>query len=299
MFNHIHGDFRTPIIIVSILIVTVLAEWIIKHMINRGFATILASHKPDQTSFRFLRHLVSSGVYVIGISAALTQIPEFRVIGHSLLAGAGILTVVGGLASQQVLSNVVSGFLIVIFRPFKINDRVTVNNTFTGYVEDITLRETVLRDLENNRVIVPNSLVSSQVIVNSNHTDERVCKFIDIGVSYNADIDRALAIMVEEVINHPLHLDNRTHEQKENGEQAATARVINLGASSVDLRAWAWSGSPGDGYVMYCDLLRSIKRRFDGEGIEIPFPQTTITFGANEVLNMATVGTADRRDPGR
>ncbi|MCW8858356.1 MAG: mechanosensitive ion channel family protein [Deltaproteobacteria bacterium] len=288
MFEHIPAELRLFVIILSILAITVLVAWIIKRIIERALVSFLAKHKTDQTSLRFVRRLISTGIYLVGISTALTQIPEFRIIGHSLLAGAGILTVVGGLASQQVLSNVVSGFLIVFFRPFKIGDKITVNNIFTGVVEDITLRETVLRDFENNRIVVPNSLISSQVLVNANHTDERICKFIDIGIGYTSDIDRAMAIMVEEVIAHPLHIDNRTSEQKQNEDPVVVSRVISLGASSVNLRAWAWASKPADGFIMLCDLLRSIKQRFDSEGIEIPYPQTTLTFGQAETLKVAT-----------
>lgn len=85
-----------------------------------------------------------------------------------------------------------------------------MNNTWTGIVEDITLRETILRDFENNRVVVPNSMISSQVLVNANHTEDRICKFIDIGIGYSSDAERAMSIMAEEIINHPLHIDNRT-----------------------------------------------------------------------------------------
>ena len=89
---------------------------------------------------------------------------------------------------------------------------------------------------------------------------------------------------VDSGIKHPLHIDARSPGQKERAEPIAPVRVIGLGSSSVNLRAWAWAGNPSDGFVLQCDLLRSIKQRFDMEGIEIPFPQTTLTFAKNEVL---------------
>ena len=112
-----------------------------------------------------MRRLVKAGIIVIGVGVALTHIPELTVIGDSLLAGVGIVTVISGLASQQVLSNFVSGFLSVFFRPFKTGDRIAVNNTWTGEVADITQRKTILRDSESNLVIVTNSVVSSQALV--------------------------------------------------------------------------------------------------------------------------------------
>lgn len=288
MFERLPADFRALAAVLVTLAITAFAAWLVQRILARALARYSERRQIDEIGTRFVRRLVIAGIYLIGVSTALTHIPEFRTLGHSLLAGAGILTIVGGLASQQVLSNIVSGFLIVLFRPFKTGDRITVNNTWTGVVEDITLRETILRDFENNRVVVPNAVLSGQVLVNANHTDERICKFIEIGIGYRSDVDRAMAIMAEEVIKHPLHIDHRSAEQVQRAEPIVPVRVMSLGSSSVNLRAWAWADNPADGFVLQCDLLRSIKQRFDAENIEIPFPQTTLTFGKDEVLAVST-----------
>jgi len=288
MFERIPEDFRILAIVLATLAVTAIAAWIVGRVLDSALARYIDRHRTDEISVRFFRRLVIAGIYLIGASVALTHIPEFKTLGQSLLAGAGIITVVGGLASQQVLSNLISGLLIILFRPFKIGDRITVNNIWTGVVEDITLRETILRDFENNRVVVPNSVVSNQVLVNANHTDDRVCKFIEVGIGYGASVDRAMAIMSEEIKNHPLHIDNRTREQIDRDDPVAPVRVISLGSSSVNLRGWAWAENSADGFAMQCDLLESIKARFDAEGIEIPFPQTTVSFAKNEPLAIST-----------
>ncbi len=289
IFERVPADIRVLVIIVCIMAATFLAVLIVNRVFNRLFSIHIGRGRVDRTSIIFIRRLISSIIYIIGTSAALIQIPEFKIIGHSLLAGAGIITVVGGLASQQVLSNLVSGVLIVFFRPFKIGDRITFDDTYSGVVEDITLRETILRDIENNRVIIPNSQVSSQVLVNANHTDDRICKYIDIGIGYSSDVGIAMAIMSEEIINHPLHIDHRTPEQKANGDPEAVVRIISLGDSSVNLRAWAWAANPGEGFLLQCDLLLNIKRRFDQENIEIPFPQTTVSFAKDGPLAVSAV----------
>ena len=119
-----------------------------------------------------------------------------KTLGHSILAGAGIISLVAGLASQQALSNIMSGFLIVLFKPFKINDRITFNQTYTGTGEEINLRQVILRDFENNRIVVPNSVISSNVIVNSNLNDTKICKMIEIGIGYSSDIISSLLIVI-------------------------------------------------------------------------------------------------------
>ncbi|WP_238752386.1 mechanosensitive ion channel family protein [Neolewinella maritima] len=225
----------------------------------------------DPTGYEFIRHIVSAIIYIVGFGLALEQIPELRTLGHSLLAGAGIISVVAGLASQQALSNIMSGVLIVLFKPFKISDRITVQGSFTGIVEHLNLRHVVIRDIENNRIIIPNSVISTEIITNAQLTDERVCKMIDVGVGYASDIDRALAILGEVVAAHPLQLDNRSTADIKAGAPEVVVKVIGLGTSSVNLRAYSWASNTANGFTMYYDVLATLKKRYDAEGIEIPY----------------------------
>jgi len=229
----------------------------------------------DPTNYRFLKHLIIALIYVVGFSLAIYIVPSLKALAGSLLAGAGILAVSVGFASQHALSNIISGVFIVIFKPFKINDRLTVR-TFSGTVEDITLRHTVIRDFENKRVVIPNAVISDEVIVNSDFAEEKIIKWIDIGISYDSDIDLAKSIIEQEVLNHPSHLDARTPEQIEAGEPEVPVRVLALADSSVMIRAWAWAQDQSSAFRMACDLYESIKKRFDREGVEIPFPHRTV-----------------------
>jgi len=103
------------------------------------------------------------------------MMPNLRALASSFLAGAGILAVAVGFASQHALGNIISGVFIVIFKPFRVTDRVKLRE-LTGVVEDITLRHTIIRDFENKRIIIPNFLISEEIIVNSNFEDDRICK---------------------------------------------------------------------------------------------------------------------------
>jgi len=171
--------------------------------------------------------------------------------------------------------------MIIFFRPFRIGDKITLSGNYTGIVEDITLRETIIRDFENNRVIIPNSQISSQVIINTNHTDNRVCTFIEVGVGYSSDLNLAMTIMTEEISGHPLLIDQRTEEQKRDSIPVVVVRLTSLGDSAITLKAWAWAENSGNGFILQCDSYANIKRRFDQAGIDIPFPQTTISFAEN------------------
>jgi small-conductance mechanosensitive channel len=232
----------------------------------------------DPTNYQFLRYAISLGIYLVGIGLAIYTIPSLKTIAQSMLAGAGIVAVAVGFASQAALSNIIAGVFIVIFKPFRVKDRVIIKDTISGVVEDITLRHTIIRNFQNRRVIIPNSIISEEIIINSDLVESKVCQWIEIGISYDSNIDLAREIMMQEVEKHPLIVDNRSEEAINEGEPMVPVRVIELGDFAVTLRAWAWSNDTAEGFRMKCELFESIKKRFDAEGVEIPFPYRTLVF---------------------
>lgn len=236
----------------------------------------------DLTNLKFLKRGVTVLIYLVGIGFSIYIVPEFRVVAKGMFASAGLLAIAIGFAAQQALANIVSGIFIVIFKPYKIGDRLSLQTTLNGVVEDINLRHTVIRNFENKRIIIPNSVISNEVLINSNYGDDKIIKWIDLGISYDSDIDLARKIMQEEVEAHPNFIDGRNEEQKEAGEPLVPVRVISFGDSSVNLRAWAWAEDPPRAFVLGTDLNESIKKRFDKEGIEIPFPYRTLVYKENK-----------------
>lgn len=262
-------------IFVVIMLVTIFLAWLVNRFFKRLITRSTAILKNDPTNYLFLRHSIIAVIYLVGFGIAIFMMPNLRALASSLLAGAGILAVAMGFASQHALSNIISGVFIVLFKPFRVNDRLEIQNMI-GIVEDITLRHTVIRDFENKRIIIPNTIISNEVIINSDFRDDKICKRIDVGISYDSDLKKAKRIMREEILKHPLLVDNRNAEQIEKGDVLVPIRVLSLGDSSVNLRGWAWAKDAADAFLMGCDLLESIKLRFDKEGIEIPFPHRTV-----------------------
>jgi len=268
-------------LIIANLLVIALITMGLATVIKRGFEKILnregSGDKLDRTSFSFLRYVLVAAVYLVGITLAFYSIPALRTLGATILAGAGVLALAVSFASQQALSNIVSGLFIVIFRPFKIGDRIYLKDKLLeGFTEDITLRHTVIRDLENRRIIVPNSIISNEIIVNADYGDPMICRLLEFGISYESSIDLAKKIITEQALKHPLTLDNRTSQQLEADEGIVTVRVSALGDFSVNLRVWIWTKDQSDAIQLKSDLLQTIKERFDAEGIDIPYPHTTV-----------------------
>lgn len=272
------AEYHLYIKIIVVLFATVVTARIVHRLYNRFIEKNAVSEDEDFTSYKFIQNSLSAIIYIAGFSFAIWNVPFLKPIAQSLLAGAGILAVAVGFASQAALSNIISGIFIVIFKPYKITDRISFKDGLRGIVEDISLRHTVIRNFENQRIIIPNSVISNEVLINSDFEEAKICKFIDVGISYSSDIDLAKKIMVEEIQAHPSNIDVRTEEDIENGLPRVTIRVLMLAESSVNLRAWAWAENSPKGFEMQCDLLESIKKRFDAEGIVIPFPQRTISY---------------------
>jgi len=277
MKDFLYNNFSNILTFCFTLLLTFVLVAVVRKLFTRFLNKIAENDELDKTNYYFLRYVIVALIYAVGFTLAMYSIPALRAIGTTLLAGAGVLALAVSFASQQALSNIVSGLFIVLFKPFKIGDRVFMKaRTLEGVIEDITLRHTVIRDYENRRIIVPNSIISNEVITNADYGDGKICRHLLFGISYDSSIEKARNIIQEETEKHPLLIDDRTAMDKENGVPIVVVRVLNLGESSIDLKAFAWVNDQKDGAKLSSDLLETIKNRFDAEGIEIPYPHRKV-----------------------
>src|SRR5699024_6211782 len=213
------------------------------------------AEEKDPTSYKFFKYVSSFIIFLFGVIVIAFSIPSLRTIAQSALAGAGVLALLIGIASQEILANIVGGAFIVIFKPFKINDTVKINS-IAGQIEDITLRHTVVRNWNNMRVVIPNAKINKEQITNYNLHEHKVCEWIEIRVSYDSDIDKALSIMQEEAMSHPYFYDNRTDSEMHRQEPPVKAKMLVIKESSVVLRAWVWARNYSAGFNMRLDLYK-------------------------------------------
>lgn len=210
--------------------------------------------------------------------ASIMQITVFQSFAQTLLASGGVLAIIVGVAAQDTVGNLISGIMIIIFKPFVIGDLIKLNGEqLIGFVEEITLRHTIIKTYENNRIIVPNSEINKAKIENANLIDSTKGNYFKVCISYESNIDKAVQIIKEEVIKHPEFLDTRTEEEIERGVEAVAVRFIDFADSGIVLRCTINSKDSFEGFAMLSDLRFSIKKRFDKEHIEIPYPHITIT----------------------
>jgi small-conductance mechanosensitive channel len=254
------------------ILTAIVVNWLFRRFLKRSSLIM----RNDPTNYVFLRHALTALIYVLGFGWAIYTLPDLRAIANSLLAGAGILAVAVGFASQHALANVISGVFIIIFKPFRVNDRLRLQSGLSGIVEDITLRHVVIRDFEHRRILIPNSVISDEVIVNSDFTGEKICRWVEPLITFDSDLLLARKIMQEEGEKHPLLIDWRSPEDIEAGAPLVRVRVIRLEDNGVRLRAYLWANNDGQGFELSCDFMEAIKLRFDREGIRLAMPHRVL-----------------------
>ena len=261
---------------IAISIATIIVATIFRKIFGKYIKYNADVLQNDPTNYQFLRHTIVGIIYLVGFGWALYTLPAFQAVAGSLLTGAGILAIAAGIAAQHALSNVMSGIFLVIFKPFRVNDRLQIKDTWFGIVEDITLRHTVIRNFENKRIIIPNTVISNEVIVNSDFSGDQICRFIEFKIGFDSDIKLAKKIIADEIEKHPLSIDHRTEEEINNGTSRVEVKVLMIGDYFVTIRGWAWAINSPDAFNMNCDLLESIKTRLQEEGISLPYPMYNI-----------------------
>jgi small-conductance mechanosensitive channel len=266
------------VLIVGTILIALIISIVFRKLMNFTIKKYSKVIKSDPTNFSFLKNAIPFIVFTSALIFIFYKIPFLKSIGTALFAGAGIFAAIIGFASQKAFANIISGVFILMFKPFRVGDTVELTIGKKGVVEEITLRHTVIKDYENRRVIIPNSQISDDIIINSSISDESIRKFIEFGISYDSDVDKAIKIIQEEAEKHPFFLDNRNHEEKLKKVPAVLVKMIGHGDFSINLRAYVWTAHNDTAFALQCDLLYSVKKRFDNEGIEIPFPYRTIVY---------------------
>jgi len=218
----------------------------------------------DATLFSFLGNIVR---YVVIGFAFLFVLNTFGVQTTSFVAVIGAAGLAIGLALQGTLSNIAAGVMIVFFRPVKLGDFVEVNGQM-GTVKEINLNFIELASIANVQIIIPNSQVWGNTIVNYSAYDSRRAEWV-FGVGYGADLKLA-----EETIRTTILSDPRSWTEPE-----PFIQVNNLGDFSVDFLVRVWCSS-ADFFQYQADMKRQVKEALDAAGVEIPFP-------TRKVLNTA------------
>jgi len=245
--------------VIAAIVIYVIGRWVAR-LCQRFVDKIMGKRDVDPTVASFVGKLTYIGLLVFFILAALGQLGIQTTSFIAVIGAAGLAI---GLALQGSLANFAAGFLLLIFRPFRVGDFIEGGGS-VGTVEKIQLFTTQLKTPDNKTVIVPNSGMTGGNIVNYSSKGTRRVDMV-FGIGYSDDIDRA-RVVIEEVI---------ASDERILKDPAPVVAVNELGDSSVNFVARPWVNA-ADYFTVLWDVTEKVKKRFDEEGISIPFPQRDI-----------------------
>ena len=245
--------------IIAALLILVIGKWLARRITNL-IARLMEKNKVDITLVRFLESILYYTFMVMIVIAAAGQLGINTTSFLTIVGAAGLAI---GLALKDSLSNFASGVMLVLFRPYRVNDYVNIGGV-AGNVISISLFTTELNTVDNQKVIVPNASITSNVITNVTANPTRRVDLV-IGIGYGDDIKKA-----KEVIKGVL-----SEEKRILSVPAPVIAVSELAESSVNFVVRPWVKT-GDYWDVYFALHENIKLALDANGISIPFPQRDI-----------------------
>lgn len=208
---------------------------------------------------RLIKALLTVVAVLVALSLVGIDLTVLSVFGGAL--GVGL-----GFGLQRIASNYVSGFIILLDRSLSIGDMITVDK-YTGAVSQINARYTVLKALDGTETILPNEMLMTTPVVNQSYSNTTVQVSVKVSIAYRADLDRALQILAEAASQQPRVL----------ADPAPGAYVTGFGADGIELQIGFWIRDPEAGSLpIRSDIARTVLKRFQQEGIEIPFPQRDV-----------------------
>jgi len=245
--------------IIAALAILIFGRWIAKG-VTKLIQRLMERSEIDSTIIKFVGNLAYIALLAFVIIAALGQL---GIQTASFIAVVGAAGLAIGLALQGSLSNFAAGFLMIVFKPFKVGDFIEGAGV-AGTVEEISIFTTLLNSPDNKTVIIPNSKLTDDNIVNWTVKGTRRVDLV-MGIGYEDDIDKARQIMTDVISKEERVLKNP-------GTQIA---VSELADSSVNFVVRPWVNA-GDYWNVYFALTEAIKKEFDAQGISIPYPQRDI-----------------------
>ena len=255
---------RVAIFVVALVLLLLVGRIVVSPLVRR----VLERRDLDRHARKPLMKITRFVIIFVALAAA------FAVAGYgnlltSIATIAAAATLAIGLALQNVIRNFVSGVFIYIEKPFKIEDWIEwQDGTYSGIVEDISLRVTRVRTFDNELLTVPNSSLTENVVKNPVDAERLRLKFV-FGIGYGDDIGKATDIIIEEAEKHDGIME----------DPAPSVRTTELADSYVGLQSRIWIEDPSraDFVKTRSEYVENVKNRFDDEGIEIPFPQRDLS----------------------
>lgn len=247
--------------LLAALAIFFIGRWVATRVVTLMKAALTRA-KVDKTLVSFLGNVANIGLLILIIIAALGKLGIPTTSVTALIGGAGLAV---ALSLKDQLSNFAAGALIILFRPFQVGDFIRVNG-FEGIVREIKMVQTSLSTPDNEEIILPNSVVMSNSIVNRSSLS--LCRAqVVVGVDYACDLKVAKDAVLRAATEHPLCVQTK--------ERPAVVYITNLGDSAIEITLWAWTQEENLGPFRFA-LNEQVVENLRAANINIPFPQRDV-----------------------
>lgn len=268
-----------------ILMITIFVAKIVENRFTKYSGKFQKRMRMDPTKFTMMKHISVGFVYIIGLILIFYTIPGLRSISSTLLASVGLIGIILGIAAQDTFGNIISGIALVFFQPFRVGDLITVDGSY-GRVTDINLRQTTILTSDDRIIIIPNSTLNKETVVNWTYDDTIIKWSFTVPISNDSDLDRAVQILIEEAKKNPYVLSKEVLDRKKPGNsESVKARVSGMDGNETTLLLDFWVNDRDNAYSAEYAIREGIKRRFITDPL-VELPTTQLALSTYQPLNL-------------
>ena len=239
------------------------------HELLEWYAARLAERGSEGLDRQLLPLVEKLGTLFLIVTALMITLRHFNYDILSFVTALGIGSLAIGMAAKDSLAHVISGFTLMLDRPFRIGDRIQLAGGQTGDVADIGLRSTKIRTLDNMLLVIPNSDLCNTMVLNQAFPDVRVRGRINVGVAYGSDVEQVKRVLLESAREVDGVLDDPGPE----------SYFVSFGESALAMTLFFWVAEYAKLFSVTDQVNSLIIKRFREQGIEIPFPTRTVIMG--------------------
>jgi len=266
------GEYKIKVYTLVIVLLISLATKVILRLIKTALFRRYKVVHLDKGNTYALYQIIKYTIWVITLGLILESVGIKVTI---LIAGSAALLVGLGLGLQQTFNDVISGIILLSEKSIKINDILEIDGDIVE-IQEIGLRTSTGLNRSDISIIIPNSLITTNKVINWSHQKKKIRFKISVGVAYGSDVDLVIKILEESVLEHPEFNDTEMIE----------GRFMNFGNSSLDFEVLFFSENVFRIEKVKSDIRRIINRKFIDNKIVVPFPQMDLHFksGHTEII---------------
>ena len=230
-----------------------------------------------RTPIRFIGKVLTTVMWALIIFLILNDIKVLSSLGKALLGATSLIAVAVTFAAQEAFGNLISGFFLALYQPFRLDDYVRLPQMdIEGTVKEITLRHTVISTFDGSQIIIPNSTMNSQIVENRRQESELYSRRVAVSVGYETDINHARRVINDAVTALDGFIDPRSEAEKKAGVLPVTVVVTDLQDSGIELKFRIYTKTAVESYIFLGTVRETVVKALLENGIDIPYPTRTV-----------------------